>query len=134
MLAPYLPLLPILSCSLFGWATGISADSKALMRVFQPAPKLLKLRSRDKSLRTRNHPSCTFQCAQRPTLNHYYVKIVIVSFVFLLNDLVTSYENILFYNPPNNFWELSLDKTDHVIQNRTMDIRGYPPSNLISFV
>ena len=38
------------------------------------------------------------------------------------------------YNPPNNFCELSLDKTDHVIQDRTMDIRGYPPSDLISVV
>ena len=26
------------------------------------------------------------------------------------------------YNPPNNFCGLSLDKTDHVIQNWTMDI------------
>ena len=38
------------------------------------------------------------------------------------------------YNPPNNFCGLSLDKTDHVIQDWTMDIRGYPPSDLISVV
>ena len=67
MSALYLPSLPIVSCSLFCSAAGISTHSKALARVFQPGPKLLKLRSRDKSLRTRNHPSCTFQCAQRPT-------------------------------------------------------------------
>ena len=36
------------------------------------------------------------------------------------------------YNPQNNFCELSLDKTDHVIQNRTMVIRGYPSSDFIS--
>ena len=38
------------------------------------------------------------------------------------------------YNSPNNFCELSLDKVDHVIQNRTVFIRGYPPSDLISVV
>ena len=38
------------------------------------------------------------------------------------------------YNPPTNFCQLSLDKTDHVIQNRTMVIRGHPPSDLISVV
>ena len=38
------------------------------------------------------------------------------------------------YNPPNNFCGLSLDKTNHVMQNRTMVIRGYPPSDLISVV
>ena len=38
------------------------------------------------------------------------------------------------YNPPNNFCGLSLDKSDHVIENRTMVIRGYPPSDLISVV
>ena len=36
------------------------------------------------------------------------------------------------YSPPNNFFWLSLDKTDHVIQNLTLDIRRYPPSDLIS--
>ena len=36
------------------------------------------------------------------------------------------------HNPLNNFFGLSLDKTDHVRQNRTMVIRHYPPSNLIS--
>ena len=41
--------------------------------------------------------------------------------------------DIVCYNPPNNFCGLSLDKTDHVIQNPTMDIRGYPPSDLILF-
>ena len=39
-----------------------------------------------------------------------------------------------YYNPPNNFCGLSLDKTDHVVQNRTMVIRRYPPSDLISVV
>ena len=34
----------------------------------------------------------------------------------------------------NNFFGLSLDKTDHVIQNRTMFIRRYLPSDLISVV
>ena len=38
------------------------------------------------------------------------------------------------YNPTNNFCGLSLDKIDHVIPNRTMDIRGYPSSDLISVV
>ena len=36
-----------------------------------------------------------------------------------------------FYNPPNNFFGLSLDKTDQVIQDRTMVIRWYPRPNLI---
>ena len=36
------------------------------------------------------------------------------------------------YNTPNNFFGLSLDKTDHVIQNGTMVIRRYPPSDFIS--
>ena len=38
------------------------------------------------------------------------------------------------YNPLNSFCGLSLDKTDHVIQNHTMVIGGYPPSDLISVV
>ena len=37
-------------------------------------------------------------------------------------------------NPSINFCGLSLDKTDHVIQNRTMVIRRYRPSDLISVV
>ena len=37
-------------------------------------------------------------------------------------------------NPPNNFCRLSFDKTDHTIQNSTMVIRRYPPSNLISVI
>ena len=40
----------------------------------------------------------------------------------------------IFYNPPNNFCGLSLDKTDHGVENRTMDIRRYTPSDLISVV
>ena len=36
------------------------------------------------------------------------------------------------YNPTNNFFGLSLDKTDHVVQNRTMVFRCYSPSDLIS--
>ena len=35
------------------------------------------------------------------------------------------------YNPANNFFGLSLDKSDHVIQNRTMVVRRYLPSDLI---
>ena len=31
----------------------------------------------------------------------------------------------------NNFQGLSLDKTDHMIQNRMMVIRGYLPSDFI---
>ena len=38
------------------------------------------------------------------------------------------------YNPPINFCGLLLDKTDHVIHNRTMVIRRYPSSDLISIV
>ena len=41
---------------------------------------------------------------------------------------------IYIYNPPNNFCGLLLDKTDHMIQNWTMDIRGYPPSDFMSVV
>ena len=37
-------------------------------------------------------------------------------------------------NPSNNFCGLSFDKTDDVIQNQTMVIRRYPPSDLISVV
>ena len=37
----------------------------------------------------------------------------------------------LFINSAINFCGLSLDKNDHVIQNRTMVIRGYLPSDLI---
>ena len=40
--------------------------------------------------------------------------------------------DLFIYNPPNNFCGLSLDKTDHVIQNRTMVIRRYPSSDFIS--
>ena len=36
------------------------------------------------------------------------------------------------YNPPNNFFGLSLGKNEYVIQNGTMVIRRYPPSDLIS--
>ena len=32
---------------------------------------------------------------------------------------------LIFYKPPINFCGLSLDKTDHVIQNWTVVIRGY---------
>ena len=35
------------------------------------------------------------------------------------------YGYICIYNPPNNFFGLSLDKTDHVKQNRTMVIRRF---------
>ena len=42
------------------------------------------------------------------------------------------------YNPPNNLLGLSWDKTDHLIQNRTMVmvavIRRYAPPDLISVV
>ena len=34
------------------------------------------------------------------------------------------------YNPAIYFCELLFDKTDNVIKNRTMVIRGYPPSDL----
>jgi len=37
-------------------------------------------------------------------------------------------------NSLNNFFGLLLDKTDHMIQNRTMVIRRYPPSDLISVI
>ena len=37
------------------------------------------------------------------------------------SELIETPENIN-YNPPNNFFGLSLDKTDHMIQNRTMVI------------
>ena len=40
---------------------------------------------------------------------------------------------IIFCKSPNNFCGLSLDKTDDVIQNRTMVTRRYPPSDLILF-
>ena len=41
-------------------------------------------------------------------------------------------ESIYIHNPPNNFCGLPLDKTDHVVQNRTMVIRRYPSSDFIS--
>ena len=41
---------------------------------------------------------------------------------------------LFIYNPPNNFLGQSLDKADHAIQNRTMVIRRYLPSDLISVV
>ena len=41
------------------------------------------------------------------------------------------YMMIYIYNPPNNLCGLSFHKTDHVIQNRAMDIRGYPSSDFI---
>ncbi len=40
--------------------------------------------------------------------------------------------DILRYNPPSNFCARSLDKTHHVVQNRTTDISEYTPSDLIS--
>ena len=42
--------------------------------------------------------------------------------------------NMFTCNSPNNFYGLSLDKTDHVVQNRTIVIRRYPQSDLISVV
>ena len=47
-------------------------------------------------------------------------------------DYYGIFESGLSYDPPINFCGLSLDKTDHVIQNLTMVIRGYPPSDFIS--
>ena len=41
---------------------------------------------------------------------------------------------ILRYNPPINFRARSLDKTHHVVQNRTTGISQYTPSDLISVV
>ena len=41
---------------------------------------------------------------------------------------------IYIYNLLNNFCGFSLDKTDHVVQNRTMVIRRYTPSDLISVI
>ena len=38
---------------------------------------------------------------------------------------------IIFCKSPNNLCRLSLDKTDHVIQNRTKVTRRYPSSDLI---
>ena len=38
------------------------------------------------------------------------------------------------YNPPINFRARSLDKTHHVVQNRTTGISQYTPSDLISVV
>ena len=42
--------------------------------------------------------------------------------------------NIRIYNPTKNFLGLSLDKTDHVIQNPTMVIRRFSPSDLMYVV
>ncbi len=36
------------------------------------------------------------------------------------------------YNPPINFYARSLDKSHHVVQNRTTGISEYTPSDLIS--
>ena len=49
-----------------------------------------------------------------------------------LNSFIHANTCICVYNQPINFCRLSLDKTDHVVQNRTMVVRGYPPSYLIS--
>ena len=62
-----------------------------------------------------------------------YFCVILIEPVFVSTGC-RLYIYLLIYNPPNNFCGLSWDKTDHVIQNRTMDIRGYPPSNLISVV
>ena len=48
--------------------------------------------------------------------------------------MLTSQSAVYMYNPPNNFCGLLLGKTDQVIQNWTMVITGYPPSDLISLV
>lgn len=40
-----------------------------------------------------------------------------------INHFLSDYQGILSYNPPNNFFGLSLDKTDHVIQNRPIVAR-----------
>ena len=67
-------------------------------------------------------------------------RVVYISFVFsnarrVLSQCKTRLRLLyLLNNPPNNFCVLSLDKTDHVIQNQTMVIRGSPPSDLISVV
>ena len=42
--------------------------------------------------------------------------------------------SIYTYNPPNNLLGLSWDKADHVIQHRTMVMRRYPASDLISVI
>ena len=54
---------------------------------------------------------------------------IYISAYFFLTEL-----DVVRYNSQNNFFGLSLDKTDHVIQHRTMVTRPYPPSDLISSV
>ena len=55
-----------------------------------------------------------------------------IRLLYLLNIYRERGRKVSIYNPPNNFCELSLDKADHVIQNRKMDVRGYPSSDFIS--
>ena len=59
------------------------------------------------------------------THTHPYIYIYIYIYIY-------TYIHISIYNPSNNFFGLSLDKTDHMIQNWIMVTRRYLPSNLIS--
>ena len=105
MEAFYFPLFPILGCSLFASLTGIIEDSKALVWIFQPWPKLFKVE--------RNHSSCAFQCAQRTTLRSVgwilVIKIIMSSSLpssclpLMSNGPFTSYHNccILICNTSN---------------------------------
>ena len=117
MSALYLPSLPILSCPLFWFGRRHKHTLKGTGESLSAWTKIFEAKV-ERQISANKEPSALhFSMRTAAHTQHYYVKTVaIVIFVFPLNGLVTSYENILFYNPPNNFWELSLDKTDHVIQ------------------
>ena len=59
-----------------------------------------------------------------------YLRVVNLVFHWSLYNKF-QYCNIMYSSTvPNNFFGLSVDKTDHVIHNRAIAIRRYPPSDL----
>ena len=62
-----------------------------------------------------------------------YQWFVLKLLVLSLSHWFVSFSRITFISFPI-CWVISVWETDHVMQNRTMVIRGYPPSDLISVV
>ena len=75
-----------------------------------------------------------YQCSfGRTAVCHLYIQIKLLVHCNKIQTILLL-TVIQYYNPPNNFCKLSLDKIDHMIRNQMMVIRGYLPSDLISVV
>ena len=81
-------MFPIPGCSLFGSATGIRADSKALMLVCQPAPKAFKVERQISANMVKPsvlHSGHTSQRVINSSYQHYVDSIVaVVILVFIV--------------------------------------------------